>query len=167
MRGPILEALGDRTHSIILDGELIVWNETKQMYTPFGNLKTVALEAAEAAAVARGEDPRKGKKTKRVKNQFLQADPGDHQVICYIIFDILFHNGSILIDIPLDERADYLERRVRITEIPHRVELAQVWRLFCRAAAACACVCLHLCVMSFAVLWSVASTSLLRTTFIR
>jgi len=91
----IRKATGKSTECI-LDGELLAWDPKKNKYTAFGTLKTVA-----------------------------ENKPGEHEHcwLCYVVFDILWHNGEMLIGKSMTSRRALL-RQVLNPE-PHRVEISE------------------------------------------
>jgi DNA ligase-4 len=78
--------------SCILDGEIVTWNRETKTYEPFGTNRTVALA---------GED--EGKQ------------------LCYKAFDILLLDDKTLIDLPLSQRRDILEKAIESE--PHSFEV--------------------------------------------
>ncbi|KAM6496937.1 DNA ligase IV [Amanita muscaria] len=86
-------ALDSRVDSIILDGEMLVWDPVAERLLPFGSLKTAALD-----------------KTKKEHN----PRP------CFKVFDLLYLNGQSLLHRSLAFRKRNLSQCLK--EIPGRVE---------------------------------------------
>ncbi|KIY67314.1 DNA ligase 4 [Cylindrobasidium torrendii FP15055 ss-10] len=87
------KAFDERVDSIILDGEMLVWDPISQRNLPFGTLKTAA-----------------GDKTKKAN----MPRP------CFKVFDIVYLNGSSLID----RSTSFRKKNMRhcLKEIPGRIE---------------------------------------------
>ncbi|KNC52955.1 DNA ligase [Thecamonas trahens ATCC 50062] len=134
---PLLEkAIPSSVHTLILDGELVVWNETKQNYSVFGNLKTIArrdlekkIENDRANGCVDPEqlaalDAMRSSRHSRGPSGNLQADPGDKQSVFYVVFDLLLFNGVSTVNLPLSQRIEILERDVGLVADPKRIEIA-------------------------------------------
>ncbi len=72
--------------SCVLDGEVLAWNEADQVFEDFGSLKTVA------------------------------AGDGQDRHLCFVAFDVLMLNGSVVTDQTLRQRRQLLEACVRPRE---------------------------------------------------
>jgi DNA ligase-4 len=72
--------------SCVLDGEILAWNEVEQVFEDFGTLKTVA------------------------------AGDGKDRHLCFVAFDVLMLNGSVVTDQTLLLRRQLLEACVRPRE---------------------------------------------------
>ncbi|KAJ3982001.1 DNA ligase 4 [Lentinula detonsa] len=89
------DALDDRVDSIILDGEMLVWDPVSERNLPFGTLKTAALD-----------------KSKKENN----PRP------CFKVFDLLYLNGQSLLEKSTAFRKKNM--RACLKEIQGRVEFA-------------------------------------------
>ncbi|KAF8518045.1 DNA ligase 4 [Hysterangium stoloniferum] len=87
------QAFDSRVTSIILDGEMLVWDPITERHLPFGSLKTAALD--------------KSKKELRPRP-------------CFKIFDLLYLNGMSLIDKKLTTRKKNM--RAYVSETQGRLE---------------------------------------------
>ncbi|CAG8445348.1 10309_t:CDS:10 [Ambispora leptoticha] len=85
----IYDCFDSRVKSCIIDGEMVTWDPIYQAVLPFGSLKTAGLD--------RSTDENK-------------ARP------CFVIFDILYCNGKVLIEKPLSERQMFLRKIVKEKE---------------------------------------------------
>ncbi|KAF8582783.1 DNA ligase 4 [Ramaria rubella] len=90
------KAIDPRVVSIILDGEMLVWDPVTERHLPFGSLKTAALD--------------KSKKELRPRP-------------CFKIFDCLFLNGKSLIHKTLEARKKNM--RLCVSEVHGRIEYVQ------------------------------------------
>jgi DNA ligase-4 len=72
-----------RCSSCVLDGEILAWNEADQVFEDFGTLKTVA------------------------------AGDGKHRHVCFVAFDVLMLNGTVVTDQTLRQRRQLLESCVQ------------------------------------------------------
>lgn len=88
------DVLSDKVESIILDGEMLAWNNIDKVIVPFGSLKSA------------------------VKNEQLG---GSDMFPLFMAFDLLFLNGKNLVDYPLSERKIALKKICR--EKPGHFEL--------------------------------------------
>ncbi|KAI8899979.1 hypothetical protein BC833DRAFT_583557 [Globomyces pollinis-pini] len=84
----ILNAFKKGVTSIVLDGEMLVFNALTQSYEPFGTLKTAA------------------------KNDGNESEPHKHP--SYVVFDVLSINGKSLGQLPLVKRFEYLKRSIAV-----------------------------------------------------
>ncbi|GJJ11285.1 DNA ligase (ATP) [Clathrus columnatus] len=89
-------AFDPRVTSLILDGEMLVWDLVTERQLPFGTLKTAALD--------------KSQKDNRPRP-------------CFKIFDLLYLNGVSLIDKKLSTRKKNM--RAYVSEIPGRLEYVE------------------------------------------
>ncbi|KIJ55330.1 hypothetical protein M422DRAFT_57814 [Sphaerobolus stellatus SS14] len=87
------KAFDPRVTSIILDGEMLVWDPVTERHLPFGSLKTAALD--------------KSKKELRPRP-------------CFKVFDLLYLNGISLIDKKLTTRKKNM--KAYVSEAPGRLE---------------------------------------------
>lgn len=71
------DVLSDKIESVILDGEMLAWNDVEKVIVPFGSLKSA------------------------VKNEQLG---GSDLFPLFMAFDLLYLNGKNLVDYPLSER---------------------------------------------------------------
>lgn len=96
-------AFDDRVNSIILDGEMVAWDYRRNVILPFGTLKASAVQEA--------------------VRQFTTEDVFAEQSAWpfYIIYDILYLNGTHLSGIPLKRRRNILKDIIK--NIPHRFEV--------------------------------------------
>lgn len=88
----IAEALGGE--SVILDGEMIGFDEATGAHVPFGTLKSIAAATLD------------GYHGKEAELNSSQQHPS------FIVFDILFYQGKSLLQMPLTERRVILERLI-------------------------------------------------------
>lgn len=100
---PILQR-GIVPTTVILDGELIVYDTVTNRFEDFGKLKTLAVGTrpdapAEAAAAVAGKQ------------------------LCYVAFDILYVNERSCMDEPLVKRHELLSRCIKVTE--HELEVVE------------------------------------------
>jgi len=96
---PILaECFPPELQSCMLDGEMMVWNQEKGDYAAFGENRGLSDYQRRITA---GYQP------------------------CYVVFDILWHNGRSLAQNTLRERRDLLQSLLRWK--PHSLELSEVW----------------------------------------
>jgi DNA ligase 4 len=99
---PKLEGvLTSQVQSCVLDGEMLAFNTESKSFEPFGSLKTASNEAV-----------------------LLQENAVRHP--CFVVFDIVYFNGQSLIDEPLTQRYQYLEKVLsKSTEymqlLPHQI----------------------------------------------
>ncbi|KAJ3711055.1 ATP dependent DNA ligase domain-containing protein [Lentinula raphanica] len=93
------DAMDDRVDSIILDGEMLVWDPVSERNLPFGTLKTAALD-----------------KSKKENN----PRP------CFKIFDMLYLNGQSLLEKSTTFRKKNM--RACLKEIQGRVEFATEYK---------------------------------------
>jgi DNA ligase-4 len=93
----ILKGITSATQSVIIDGELILWNTKKQQNEPFGKMKP-------RANIVAGE----------TSTQFN-----------YLAFDVLYYNGQHIMDQPLRKRKNILNKVIE-TPTLHRFELTPV-----------------------------------------
>ncbi|MGA2458136.1 MAG: ATP-dependent DNA ligase [Terriglobales bacterium] len=85
-------ALGGLPNDAILDGEIVAWNSAEARALPFSTLQ-----------------PRLGRK--QVSAKLMREVP-----VAYLVFDILYADGELLLDRPLRERSDILERLTKNLE---------------------------------------------------
>ena len=107
---PILQAMGDKISSCILDGEIVAikWNDCRSTYTirAFQDLST---------------RPRVAGNEKNLSS----ASNGKNEVnICFFAFDILEMNGQNLANLPLRNRRNMLRETLQ-NLVPGQVELAR------------------------------------------
>ncbi|KAJ3889259.1 DNA ligase 4 [Lentinula edodes] len=93
------DALDDRVDSIILDGEMLVWDPVSERNLPFGTLKTAALDRSK-----KENNPRP----------------------CFKVFDMLYLNGQSLLEKSTTFRKKNM--RACLKEIQGRVEFATEYK---------------------------------------
>ncbi|RUP14879.1 hypothetical protein BC936DRAFT_139632 [Jimgerdemannia flammicorona] len=86
-----------KARSLILDGEMVAWDPIGEQYLPFGTLKSAALDQTDGKNKARP---------------------------CFIVFDIVYCNGTPIIEQPLSERVAILpkiitEKKGHLEILPH------------------------------------------------
>lgn len=107
--GPIINANVD-AQTCILDGELVTWNQLTQNYGPFGMNRTISRrQLAGTQTMEDGEE--------------IQGVEMDHEHLCYIVFDLLYYNGEIIMHKPLKERRAILQSILR--PVPHVLEVSE------------------------------------------
>ncbi|KAK9834174.1 hypothetical protein WJX81_005346 [Elliptochloris bilobata] len=101
-----------RQDRVILDGEVVVWNKTRQAFEPFGGF----LKAVNAARSGRAADELL--EMNGFNGEIMTADPDyttprvrDLEVV-YVAFDVLYCDGQSVINRPLVERHQLLNRLV-------------------------------------------------------
>lgn len=101
----LTDALDDKVHSIVLDGEMVAWSKDREMILPFGTLRSAAIQEA--------------------LKQFDVIDvyEGNNSWPLFLIFDILHLNGRDLTGLPLFYRKSLINKVVK--EVPHRFEILE------------------------------------------
>src|SRR5271166_5849876 len=103
------EALGGLLQDAILDGEIVAWEYPQNLLQTRELIDGTSSEAAEERATELGQarpfsvlQQRLGRK--KVSEKMLQEIP-----VAYLVFDVLYAGGELLIDRPLHERARILD----------------------------------------------------------
>lgn len=88
---------------IILDGEMVAWDNIRQCILPFGTLKLAAVQEAVV--------------------KFSPTDAYEEQGCSplFLVFDILQVNDTSLVHVPLKQRKQALQKA--ITDVPHKLEI--------------------------------------------
>ena len=102
----------------ILDGEIVAWEYPTRVEDTKTVVDEPVSEAAEAKAKHQGRarpftvlQQRLGRKN--VSDKMLREAP-----VAFLVFDILYANGALLIDLPLQERARTLDALIRADKKP-------------------------------------------------
>jgi len=103
------EALGGLLQGAILDGEIVAWGYPQNLRQTQEVVGETSSRAAEERASGLGQarpfsalQQRLGRK--KVSEKMLQENP-----VAYLVFDVLYAGGELLIDRPLRERARILD----------------------------------------------------------
>ena len=89
------DALAGLAHDAILDGEIVAWNSTANRARPFSVLQQ-----------------RLGRK--KVSDRMLRETP-----VAFLVFDVLYADGELVIDRPLRERAQILDDLLAAPRVSH------------------------------------------------
>jgi ATP-dependent DNA ligase I len=108
----IKRALDKNVDNVILDGEIVVWNEETERVEPFGKHKEVARLHEESQDRSRGYAKRGCK--------FLSSSSMVNRHFFFQVFDVVRYNDQDLIRQPLSERKKLLETILK--DVPTRVE---------------------------------------------
>jgi DNA ligase 1 len=114
------DTLAALPHEAILDGEIVAWEYPAKPETTTQVVDEPFSESAEAKATDLGHarpfsvlQQRLGRK--KVSERLLRAVP-----VAYLVFDVLYAKGELLIDRPLRERAQLLDELFTdINRLPH------------------------------------------------
>jgi DNA ligase-1 len=90
------DVLAGFTQDVILDGEIVAWDYAEERALPFSVLQQ-----------------RLGRK--KVSSEMMRRVP-----VAYLVFDVLYSGGELLIDRPLRERAGVLDRLLQEKTVDHR-----------------------------------------------
>lgn len=103
-------ALAGLPQDAILDGEILAWEYPEAVANSSAVIDEPVSEESEAGARNLGRarpfsalQQRLGRK--KVSDKMLRENP-----VAFLVFDILYANGNLAIDLPLHERADLLDR---------------------------------------------------------
>jgi len=103
------DALAGMARDAILDGEIVAWKYPQNLRQTQEVIDEISSQAAEERAAELGHarpfsvlQQRLGRK--KVSEKMLQENP-----VAYLVFDVLFAEGELLIDRPLRERARTLD----------------------------------------------------------
>ncbi|MGA7401686.1 MAG: ATP-dependent DNA ligase, partial [Candidatus Sulfotelmatobacter sp.] len=103
------DALAGLARDAILDGEIVAWKYPQNLRQTQEVIDEISSQAAEERAAELGHarpfsvlQQRLGRK--KVSEKMLQENP-----VAYLVFDVLFAEGELLIDRPLRERARTLD----------------------------------------------------------
>jgi DNA ligase 1 len=124
-------ALAGLPHEVILDGEIVAWEYPAQAGSTKAIVDEASLEEGETKARTLGSarpftalQQRLGRK--KVSDKMLRENP-----VAYLVFDVLYANGDLLLEIPLRDRAQVLDslltaprRRSERTGCSHQGSLA-------------------------------------------
>ena len=89
------DALAGLPHDAILDGEIVAWDPTENRARPFSVLQQ-----------------RLGRK--KVSDKMLRETP-----VAYLVFDVLYGNGDLVLDRPLRDRAQILDNLLAAPPLTH------------------------------------------------
>jgi len=116
------DALAGLQQDAILDGEIVAWDYPRDLAKTQEVVDEASSEMAEEKATELGRarpfsvlQQRLGRK--KVSQKMLQEIP-----VAYLVFDILYAGGELLIDRPLHERASLLDTLLSGRKIDHRAE---------------------------------------------
>lgn len=111
-------ALAGLPEDVILDGEIVAWEFPAKAEAAKAIVDEPSSEAAEATAMDMGRarpftalQQRLGRK--KVSDQLLREAP-----VAYVVFDVLFAAGELLIDKPLCQRAELLDTLLKSPRKP-------------------------------------------------
>jgi DNA ligase-1 len=122
----LIPALAALPRDAILDGEIVAWNfDWNPAESPDSNLKATSLNSSGGRALPFSKlQQRLGRK--KVSDKLLREVP-----VVYLVFDVLYADGQLLLDRPLRERAQILESLLRdlasaprMTPVPKQGEQA-------------------------------------------
>ena len=106
-------ALAGLSQEVILDGEIVAWEYPTKVETANMIVDEPASEVAERKATAMGHarpftvlQQRLGRK--KVSDKMLRDAP-----VAYLVFDVLYISGELMIDRPLRERAEILDALIK------------------------------------------------------
>jgi DNA ligase-1 len=115
------DALAGLPQDAILDGEIVAWEYPRNLAQTQEVVDESPSEASEAKAVNLGRarpfsvlQQRLGRK--KVSEKMLREIP-----VAYLVFDVLYAGGDLLIDCPLRERARILDGLLAQKDAEHRV----------------------------------------------
>ncbi|GLC37312.1 hypothetical protein PLESTM_000567400 [Pleodorina starrii] len=109
--GPALGALLSQER-MILDGEMVVWNKTRQVFEPFGGLTAVIDAINRGAGPSERIRMKMGSSINTSDPDYVFPTAGEVELI-YVAFDVLFIDGGSVLDKPLGERHQLLRRALR------------------------------------------------------
>ena len=128
------DALAGLPHDAILDGEILAWSYTDQGVEVIDESCDVGRTSADDLALSRGPvseevrnrmgralpfsalQKRLGRKT--VSGHLIREVP-----VAYLVFDVLYTDGGLVIDRPLQERAKILDELLAKRKPPHHEDL--------------------------------------------
>jgi DNA ligase 1 len=96
------DALGRLPKDAILDGEIVAWSY-------------LAVESGESGRALPFSALQQRLGRKKVSNQMMRRVP-----VAYLVFDVLYAGGELLIDRPLRERAEILDQLLAASRIPNQ-----------------------------------------------
>jgi DNA ligase-3 len=85
--------------SLILDGEVLALDTSTGLFLPFGSL----------GVHKRKEHP--------------------NAVLCYVVFDLLYYNGTSMVHLPLEERRKQMEQHIK--PVGHNIKLSELKHALC------------------------------------
>jgi DNA ligase-4 len=125
--GPVICAQVN-AESCILDGEMVTWNKVKNSYGAYGTSRTAGLRQARAADTASlatfSQSVEKYEDAESLDVPLEQLN-SEEESLCYVIFDILYLNGEIVMNKTLNERRKLIARIV--TPVEHVLEISEVY----------------------------------------
>jgi DNA ligase 1 len=114
------DALAGLPEDAILDGEIVAWEYPRNLEHRHEVVDEAPSEAGEMKAAELGRarpfsvlQQRLGRK--KVSGKMLREIP-----VAYLVFDVLYAGGELLIDRPLRERAPVLDHLLEENNLPHR-----------------------------------------------
>jgi DNA ligase-1 len=114
------DALAGLPQDAILDGEIVAWEYPAEVAGPQQLVDEAASEASETKAMNLGRarpfsvlQQRLGRK--KVSERMLRETP-----VAYLVFDVLYAEGELMMDRPLGERARALDELIKKKELSHR-----------------------------------------------
>ena len=112
-------ALSGLPATVILDGEIVAWDYPAKLEATAAIVDESISESAEAKATSMGRarpftalQQRLGRK--KVSERMLRDSP-----VAYLVFDVLYADGELIIDRPLRERARVLDELLNATRTSH------------------------------------------------
>ncbi|GLI63887.1 hypothetical protein VaNZ11_007004 [Volvox africanus] len=109
--GPALASLMTQER-MILDGEMVVWNKTRQVFEPFGGLSSAMDAINRGAAPSERMKMKMGTSINTSDPDYVFPTAADVEVI-FVAFDVLYIDDSSVLDKPLGERHQLLRRALR------------------------------------------------------